>query len=170
MNSKSIAHTNSVFLLVLLYTLIIKQGESNDLMREIKFKSYDTGRGVCAIEDPSQVVNSVRSKIQCTALCQETPGCYSVNWKETSTCEIFFTTPKCFATPAMCTHFVSGEYYYIILVLQLVLLYVFIDIWPVISCVLLLLLLLLHLRLSSKTAAKAHAALFIVCWLGQVQF
>ena len=68
-----------------------------------------TNKEVCATQNPDLVFEPVRSKTECTFLCEGTEGCSGVNWKKPSTCELYVTRQRSFGTDTSCTYFGLGE-------------------------------------------------------------
>ena len=81
------------------------------LYREVAFTSRQMNftKMVCSTQNPDQVLNRVRSIIECTAICKGTEGCAGVNWKKPSTCELYGTRQRLFGTVPNCTYFGLGE-------------------------------------------------------------
>ena len=102
--------------LVLYLAIYILNPSHGDLpMRKVVFKAHQANSSddtVCSTEKPNRIVNRVRSKIKCTALCTETPKCAGVNWKEPSTCEMYLSDPRTFETLIGCIYFSPGEPFY----------------------------------------------------------
>ena len=64
---------------------------------------------VCSTETPDLVSNTVISIPDCILLCQGYERCLSVNWKEPSTCEMFFIHIRAFTTAEGCSYFALGN-------------------------------------------------------------
>ena len=107
MNSKSIAMIAKV---IFLTTFAIKHGNGSGLMKEIKLQAFENSSGekACSSDNPNQVVNKVRSRIECNLRFRDTPGCHGVNWKKPSTCEMYLVYPSTFKVVKGCTYFSSG--------------------------------------------------------------
>ena len=44
---------------------------------------------VCAIDEPSEILHSMRYKTKCAFMCLENTECTGVNWRASGTCELF---------------------------------------------------------------------------------
>ena len=102
------SHTNVFVLFTISY--LFEPSGGNDVTRDMNFNAYEdlTGGKVCSTDSPSQIVNKVRSKLECTLLCQDRAGCYGVNWKEPNTCEIYNAIPRSYARETRCIYFSRG--------------------------------------------------------------
>ena len=99
-----------VFLAIVLY--LIKAIHGDGTMQEEVYMAHRTNFSddtVCSTEKPNQVFDRVRSIIECVLLCQETSECSGVNWKESSTCEVYQFDPQTFETSTGCTYLSPGE-------------------------------------------------------------
>ena len=98
--------------LVVLPTILQAIDPGSNLVSQIKYtvQNNNTPDGtICSTASPSLVVKNVRSKIECTLLCQNKVTCTSVNWKDPRTCEMFLFNPGTFAAGTSCVYFTRGE-------------------------------------------------------------
>ena len=75
------------------------------------FHRYENASSdMCSLEDPSLVLNNVRSNIECVLLCQGDPRCSGVNWKEPNVCEMYFNQSSKYGRTPSCSYFTTGEH------------------------------------------------------------
>ena len=100
-----------VIFLALMIIIAIIPGECKVSVKAEIFKRYkNASTDVCSLEDPSHVLNHLRSKIECVLLCQGDPRCSGVNWKEPSVCEMYFNESNRFGSTPSCSYFSPGEH------------------------------------------------------------
>ena len=105
-----------VFLAIVLY--LIRVGHGDGTMREEVYMAHRTNFSndtVCSTGKPNQVIDRVRSKIECVLVCQETSECSGVNWKESSTCEMYRFDPQTFQASTGCIYLSPGEQFKFVL-------------------------------------------------------
>ena len=102
--SKIFIHNSLAIMLLITYSTYLVVGDQ--LTRAMNFKanrllaSDDT---VCSIDTPSQILSEHKSRIKCALSCLSETSCRSFNWKEPSTCELFFFKPTVFVASTNCT-------------------------------------------------------------------
>ena len=97
--------------LALMIIILIIPGECEVFSEGRIFKKYkNASSDICSLEDPSHVLNNVRSKQECVLLCQADPRCSGVNWKEPSVCEMYYFDPGRFGRASRCSYFGPGEH------------------------------------------------------------
>ena len=100
----------ALMIIILMIIILIIPGECKVSSEGKIFKRYkNASTEVCSMEDPSHVLNNVRSKQECVLLCQADPRCSGVNWKEPSVCEMYFFDPGTFERAPRCSYFGPGE-------------------------------------------------------------
>ena len=102
-----------VFLPTILQAII---DPGNNLISEIKFTAQkDSASDVklCSTATSSLVFTNVRSKIECSLMCQKNASCTSVNFKDPRTCEMFLFNPGTFASESGCVYFSRGENFFL---------------------------------------------------------
>ena len=67
------------------------------------------GNVACSNDIPSEVLTERISKIKCALQCSSESSCQSVNWKEPSTCELFYFDPPSRSITNTCSYFSKGE-------------------------------------------------------------
>ena len=101
-------------LFALLSIYFFEYSDENESLRQTKFKviKNSSGGNVCSTEIPYyQVISKVRSKVECTLRCLDSPFCHGVNWnKETYTCEIYLHHPSAFGIKTGCTYYSTGKW------------------------------------------------------------
>ena len=97
------------FLTLVMIIAIIPSECALSIEGHIFHRYENASTDVCSLEDPSHVLNNVRSKQECVLLCQGDPRCSGVNWKEPSVCEMYFFHPSTFETAPRCAYFSLGE-------------------------------------------------------------
>ena len=100
-------------LVIFLVTHRTNPADGSQMSGRIKSATFEKfrilGNQTCSAERPSQIFNENISKIKCVNFCLNDDRCRGVNWKEPSTCEMFFFEPGSFQTDDTCTYFRQGE-------------------------------------------------------------
>ena len=113
MGSKSCAQANILFAIFIIY--LFKHDDGNISIRQTKFEviKNSSNENVCSTDNPNQVINKVRSKVECILWCFSTPGCHDANWKEPNTCEIYLHFPSAYGIQTGCTYYLQGNIYHV---------------------------------------------------------
>ena len=100
------------FVVFLFVTLKTVSTVGNLLKRELRYRARridSLGITFCASDTPSKVLTAGGiSRSRCVLLCLDDVRCRGVNWKEPSTCEMFFN-PTLSDASSSCTYFSPGE-------------------------------------------------------------
>ena len=102
-----------IFLFLLFVTEKPFPASGDSVEKSLRYRAHQIDNfdvTFCASDTPSKVLSAGSiSRSRCVLLCLDDVSCRGVNWKEPSTCEMFFFDPTLTDDSISCTYFSPGE-------------------------------------------------------------